>query len=245
MAFINPYHWRNPCWGFLLRRSPMFGLDFKKAHYFLNWIQFKVGELCFPVLEPISQWRENRDADVRRHFYQALRCLDSKKTAIALLNLNMVLSLKPDHFQGLVCRGRLYLNEGRCQLASEDFLKSNRVSPYRFIHNDLHQEYFRSINKDFTDLGASIVSNFTDVLEALSKSQKVPARKPEVADPASLSKERSVIEQKVEGDEAEKVSFKKFSFNRQEREKFKKLGPITQQEIDDIDWDQLIQKLAP
>ncbi|KMP12653.1 hypothetical protein UR09_00675 [Candidatus Nitromaritima sp. SCGC AAA799-A02] len=223
----------------------MFGQDFKKAGYFLNWLRFRVGELFFPILEPIFQWWENREKDVRGHFYQGLKCLDQKKTAIALLNLNMVLSLKPGHFQALVCRGRLYLKEGRGQLAAEDFLKANKVSPYRFTHHDLHREYFQSVNKDVENLGASIVNNFTDALESLSQSKDTPVREQDTIDQASLSKKRSAVEQTVEEDEDDAVPFKRLYLNDQEREKFRKLGPITQQEIKDTDWDQLIQDLTP
>jgi hypothetical protein len=58
--------------------------------------------------------------------------------------------------------------------------------------------------------------------------------------------DRSAVEQEVEEGEAKSVSFKKFLLNtRREREKFKKLGPITQQEIEATDWDQLIEDLTP
>ena len=230
------------------KRSLMFGSAFKKMRSLLNWVQFKVGALFFPVLELVFQWWENRDADVRRHFYQALQCCDSKQTAIALLNLNMVLSLKPDHFQALVFRARFYLKEGRCQLASEDFIKSNQVSTYRFIHHDLYREYLQSVSKDSKDLGSLAINNFTDVLEVLHKTEDVyPVRELKSADPISpLPMERSAVERGVGEGEAKSVSFRKFPFNtRREREKFKKLGPITQQEIEATDWDQLIEDLTP
>ena len=226
----------------------MFGSGFKKMRSLLDRVQFKVGALFFPVLELVFQWWENLDADVRRHFYQALKCRDSKQTAIALLNLNMVLNLKPDHFQALVCRARFYLKEGRCQLASEDFIKSNRISTYRFIHHDLHREYLQSVNKDSRDLSSLVVNNFTDALEALHKTEDIhPVRELKSADPISpLPMDRSAVEQEVEESEVKPVPFKKFPFNtRREREKFKKLGPITQQEIKATDWDQLVEDLTP
>ncbi len=226
----------------------MFGSAFKKMRSLLNWVQFKVGALFFPVLELVFQWWENRDADVRRHFYQALQCCDSKQMAIALLNLNMVLSLKPDHFQALVFRGRFYLKEGRCQLASEDFLKSNRVSTYRFVHHDLYREYLQSVSKGSKDLDPLIVNNYTDALEVLHQTGGVyPVRELKSADPISLLPiDGSAVEQEVEEGEAKSVSFKKFLLNtRREREKFKKLGPITQREIEATDWDQLIEDLTP
>tara|TARA_B100000315_G_scaffold31232_1_gene26447 strand:- start:389 stop:1069 length:681 start_codon:yes stop_codon:yes gene_type:complete len=226
----------------------MFGSAFKKKRSLLDRVQFKVGELFFPALELVFQWWENRDADVRRHFYQALQCRDSKQTAIALLNLNMVLSLKPDHFQALVHRGRFYLKEGWCQLASEDFMKSNQISPYRFAHHDLYREYHQSVNKDSKDVGSLVVNNFTDALEVLHKTADIyPVRELKSAAPIPPPPmDRSTVEQEVEESEVKPVSFKKFPFNtRREREQFKKLGPVTQQEIEATDWDQLVEDLTP
>ncbi len=182
----------------------MFGSAFKKMRSLLNWVQFKVGALFFPVLELVFQWWENRDADVRRHFYQALQCCDSKQMAIALLNLNMVLGLKPDHFQALVFRGRFYLKEGRCQLASEDFLKSNRVSTYRFVHHDLYREYLQSVSKDSKGLGPLIVNNYTDALEVLHQTEDVcPVRELKSADPTlPLPMDRSAADLELAEDEA-------------------------------------------
>ena len=77
--------------------------------YALNYLRLQLGKLVFYLFEPIFQCWENRDSDIREHLHQGLIYLDKGETAVALLNLNMVLSLKPNHFLALVSRGRLYL----------------------------------------------------------------------------------------------------------------------------------------
>ena len=70
----------------------------KKISHLICLAQFKLGEFIFPMFEPMLRFIENKDPEVRRHFIQALSSLKEKKHAIALLNLNMVLSLNPRHF---------------------------------------------------------------------------------------------------------------------------------------------------
>ena len=84
----------------------------KKNSHFFNLLCFKVGEVIFPIFEPLLKLVQNKDPEVRRHFNQALMSLHERKQAIALLNLNMVLSLKPNHFLARVFRGRIYIKEG-------------------------------------------------------------------------------------------------------------------------------------
>lgn len=205
------------------------------------WLQ--LGKLIFPVVEPIFQCWENRDSDVRRHLHQGLICLDKGKPAVALLNLNMVLSLKPNHFLALVSRGRLYLREGRYQLAAQDLFKASQASAYRFTHYDLYNEYLRSVDKDVNDLGATIVNNFTEVLGSLCNLNRETGEL-ESADMASFPRDPSMIEQKHEENKEDAPAFRRLTFSELDREKFDKLGPITQQEIDDTDWDQLVHKLT-
>ena len=75
----------------------------------------------------------------------------------------MVLSLKPNHFLARVFRGRIYVKEGQYSLASEDYLEANRTSQYRFIHYDLYQEYFKSVNNEFRGKGETVLKKIDDV----------------------------------------------------------------------------------
>ena len=147
-------------------------MKFKKISHLLCLVQFKIGGLTFPIFEPVLRFFENKNPEVRRHFNQALASLSEKKQAIALLNLNMVLSLNPKHFLARVFRGRIYIKEGQYRLASEDYLEANRISQYRFIHYDLYREYFRSVNSEFGGEGSNIIKNFD-----LTYKQKKQAKK--------------------------------------------------------------------
>ena len=207
--------------------------------YTQNYLRFRLGKLVFPLLEPIFQCWESRDTDVRLYLNQGLNYLNKRETAIALLNLNMVLSLKPNHFLALVSRGRLYLKQGRCQFAVQDLLKANQVSAYRFNHYGLNNEYLRSHNK-VSNLGVSIVSNLTEILELLSKLNGKP-KELEFPDVISLLRERSTEEQGCAENNEHAHALKRLTFSELGRKKFNKLGPITQQEIDNTDWDQLTQ----
>ena len=73
-------------------------VEFKKINHLIYLAEFKLGKLIFPVLEPILRFIENKDPEVCQHFNQAIFSTNEKKQAIALLNLNMVLSLNPRHF---------------------------------------------------------------------------------------------------------------------------------------------------
>jgi hypothetical protein len=99
-----------------------------KNSHLLNILYFKMGKTIFPLFEPMLKLAENKDPEVRRHFNQA----------IAILNLNMVLGLKPNHFLARIFRGRIYVKKGQFCLASEDYLEANRISQYRFSHYDLY-----------------------------------------------------------------------------------------------------------
>ena len=54
---------------------------------------------------------DNRNSEIKKYFDQALKSFESNQSAISLLNLNMVLSLKQDHFMALVLRGRIYIKD--------------------------------------------------------------------------------------------------------------------------------------
>ena len=140
-------------------------MKLKKISHLICLAQFKLGEFIFPMFEPMLRFIENKDPEVRRHFIQALSSLKEKKQAIALLNLNMVLSLNPKHFLARVFRGRIYIKEGQYRLASEDYLEANKISQYRFIHYDLYREYFKSVNSEFGEMGGLILKNFDQVFK--------------------------------------------------------------------------------
>jgi tetratricopeptide (TPR) repeat protein len=214
--------------------------DFQNTRSFLDWIKFKLGELFFPVLEPVFRMRENRDPEVKKHFHQAIQNLDENRTTVALLNLNMVLSMQPGHFLARVYRGKIYLNDGRSRLASEDFLQSNRISPYRFTHYNLSAEYFASVKKEFGEMGVSITKNFDQIFEVLRQAQGNPKESSDVDEPQELSEQFSEYD-KLEFDMDLADSG---ILGEAENQKFQKMGPITRQEISTTDWDRLIKELT-
>ena len=215
-------------------------MRFKKINYLICLAEFKLGKLIFPVLEPILRFLENKDPEVRQHFNQAIFSTNDKKQAIALLNLNMVLSLNPRHFLARIFRGRIYIKGGQYRLASEDYLEANNISKYRFFHYDLYREYFRSVNKEFGAVGGTIIKNFDQVFETLQLQDSGP--KDGEFDMGQEVKERLAI---IEAGFKEEVNFQEFVLSPDEVEKFTVMGPITQEEIEETDWDQLADDLKP
>lgn len=213
-----------------------------KIHHLLSLAQFKLGELVFPMFEPVLRFLENKDPEVRRHFSQATCSLKDKKQAIALLNLNMVLSLNPRHFLARVFRGRIYIKEGQYRLASEDYLEANKISQYRFIHYDLYREYFRSVNTEFGGIGGTIIKNFDQVFETLQLQNDSNFRDIQLDTGKEGYETLSMMEASLkEGDE---VTMQELALSPDEKERFQVLGPITQQEIEDADWDKLADDLT-
>ncbi|MDC1122415.1 hypothetical protein OAT11_03595 [Nitrospinaceae bacterium] len=178
---------------------------------------------------------ENKDPEVRRYFNQALLSLKKRKQAIALLNLNMVLSLKPNHFLARVFRGRIYVKEEQYRLASEDYLEANRISQYRFIHYDLYREYFKSMNNEFGGKGGSALEKFDDVFDTLQLIQG--CRDLETEAGQEFQKNLSP----TETDDI--VSVHDLALSPEEKEKFEILGPISQEEIEETDWDLFMDDL--
>ena len=207
----------------------------KKNSHLFNFICFKIGETIFPLFEPILKLFENKDPEVRRHFNQALLSLKKSKQAIALLNLNMVLSLKPNHFLAHVFRGRIYVKEGQYRLASEDYLEANRISQYRFIHYDLYREYFKSVNNEFGRQGGQPLNSFDDVFDSMRLIQ----------DCKGLEKETG---QEFQGnlyltETNDIISYHDLALTPEEKEKFETLGPISQEEMEETDWDLFMDDL--
>jgi tetratricopeptide (TPR) repeat protein len=212
----------------------------KKISHLIGLTQFKLGELIFPMFEPMLRFLENKDPEVRRHFLQALSSLKKKKQAIALLNLNMVLSLNPKHFLARVFRGRIYIKEGQYRLASEDYLEANKISQYRFFHYDLYREYFRSVNSEFGIEGGPVPKNFDRGALRLQQDSRFRDGKTDMSQ--EVQENLSIIEAGLqEGDEA---TFQKLALSPDEKERFQVLGPITQEEIEETDWDQLMDDLT-
>jgi len=195
----------------------------------------KIRKALFYVFEPFLRVVENRDSEVRRHFNQALLNLKNSKQAIALLNLNMVISLKPNHFLARVFRGRIYLREGQYRLASEDYLEANRISHYRFIHYDLYREYFKSVNNEFGAESGPILQNFNEVFDSLNSTSNPQYWESNKG--REFKEKLSLIEADKSGSPLD------FSLTVEEKEKFRILGPISQQEVEETDWDSFMDEL--
>lgn len=213
----------------------------KRVSHLFNLLYFKMGEVIFPLSEPLLRLVENKNPEVRRHFNQALLSLGKRKQAIALLNLNMVLSLKPNHFLARVFRGRIYIREGQYRLASEDYLEANKISQYRFIHYDLYREYFRSVNTEFGGNSSTIIQSFNQVFETLHLNQDANSRELDLDNGQAFQDNPSIVEADLQ--EGDIVSFQDLSLNPEEREKFQILGPISQDELEGYDWDHLMDDL--
>ena len=206
----------------------------KKIGHFFNLLCFKMGETIFPIFEPILKLAENKNPEVRRHFNQALMSLNERKQTIALLNLNMVLSLKPNHFLARVFRGRIYVKEGQYRLASKDYLEANRISQYRFIHYDLYREYFKSVNNEFGGHGETILEKFDDIFDTMQFISGGKDIGPEVS---------QEFQEYLSLTETDDYLSQDLALTQEEKEKFKILGPISQQEIEENDWDLLMDDL--
>lgn len=213
----------------------------KKIKQDVNWLRFHVGELFFPVLEPLFRIRENMDPVVRRHFNNSQQALKDKNIPVALLNLNMVLSLNPNHFVARVYRGRIHIQERQFRQASEDYIQACKISRYRFVHYDLYREYFSALNKGIGHLGASIFQNFNRAFEALRKAQETLHGKTEKEKEANLLEEAPMD---PEDSQEHQSGQKNPMFTREEQLKFQALAPITYKEIRETDWDDLIKDLT-
>ncbi len=207
----------------------------KKIRQLWNMYYSKIRKALFYVFEPFLRVVENRDSEVRRHFNQALLNLKNSKQAIALLNLNMVISLKPNHFLARVFRGRIYLREGQYRLASEDYLEANRISHYRFIHYDLYREYFKSVNNEFGAESDPILQNFNEVFDSLNSTSNPQYWESNKG--REFKEKLSLIEADKSGSPLD------FSLTVEEKEKFRILGPISQQEVEETDWDSFMDEL--
>jgi tetratricopeptide (TPR) repeat protein len=221
-------------------------LSLKKVSYWINYAQYRVGAWLFPLLEPLCRFVEDLHPEVRKHCRQALIALEKNRLPIALLNLNRVLSLRPNHFLARIHRGRIYIREGRFRLASEDYLQANQISRYRFIHYDLYQEYLRSVNRGAEDT-APIAQNFSQTLDALRQAHEKLLREGEVPRESESFEEIAFLESEgeVAGNEVLQGLPEPYSaLTDEEQGKFAAMGPITPQEVQQTDWGKLIKQLT-
>ena len=139
-----------------------------------------------------------------------------------------------------VYRGRVYLNGGRYRLAAEDYIFANNLNRYRFIHYDLYREYFISLNKGIDRFNSSIVKNFNEVFQAFNDNKRL-----EKLEDSEISILRERIKDWEGFDEFEVLGHSdEETFSQEELEKFSEMEPITQNEIDQTDWDALSKELS-
>jgi len=200
-----------------------------------------IGKLLFPLLEPIFIALENIRPDVRRHFDQALKSLENKNMPVGLLNLNMVLSLRPNHFLARVYRGRIFLQEKQFRLASVDFIRANKISSYRFTRYGLYSEYLKSINEGVGHLSGAAADSFNRVFDDLTKHGHLH-HGPEKEENEERFEPAPPLQLALEKDQS--ISENILDLTPEEIGRFDGLGPITQEEIAETDWESLIKKLA-
>ena len=198
---------------------------------FLRAVRFHLGKWMFPVVEPVCILMENLRPEVRRHFEQAIRNLERHNLAGGLMNLNMVLSVKPDHFLARVYRGRIYLREKQFRLASDDFVQASEISPYRFAHYNVRREYLDAMHENPSTRKQEPESAHRENRETLSQDEFESLLEMDEADDSLLEEEVTLIEEDLELTEDEK-------------EKFQEMGPITGKEAANTDWDKVIRQLT-
>ncbi len=217
----------------------MFSSGSIRARDLVRRVSFRVGRLCFPALEPMNVFLENWKPEVRRHFDQAIRSLEKDNIAVALLNLNMVLSLRPDHFLARVYRGRIYLREFQYRLASEDFLKANKISPFRFTHYGLYREYLNSVTEGMGSLGNTMANRFRQSLQITPPARETVSESDIHEIPEQVESQFEIdcyLESMTPADDMDLTPEEMF--------KFQNMGSITDEEIVDTDWDAVIRKLG-
>lgn len=205
----------------------------------LHFMRYSVGKLFFPVLEPLFILRENLSTAVRRHFGQAIKHIENKNFAVAQLNLNMVLSLYPKHFLARVYRGRIYLRQKQCRLASEDLLQANRISPFRFMHYRLYREYLESIGEGTQFWEGRPPAHWMGRLKGLRQTPDFKGY-----DGMDAADSQSVFEDSTDLEEDQLMVIQDPDLTESERGKFGDMGPITSREAENADWDHVLKKLT-
>jgi tetratricopeptide (TPR) repeat protein len=210
-----------------------------KLRKFFYLARYGIGKLFFPVLEPMFILRENLRMTVRRHLDQAIKHIENKNFVVAQLNLNMALSLYPNHFLARVYRGRIYLHQKQYRLASEDFLQANRISPFRFTHYRLYREYLESVGENSRYDEGHSSANWMGRLKEFPKAPDIKRY-----DSAEASESKPVFEDSMDLDEESFILSQDLDLSDSDRDKFGDMGPITSQEAADADWDHVLKKLT-
>jgi len=205
----------------------------------LLWVQYQVGKLFFPVLEPLFILRENLRTTVRRHFDQAIQHIENNNFAVAQLNLNMVLSLYPNHFLAHVYRGRIFLRQKQYRMASEDLVQANRISPFRFTHYRLYREYLESVGEGTGRGEGPSPAHWMGRLKGLNLLPDMKGSESLEAPDRSAS-----FEDSLDLEEEPLMAIQDLDLTTHEREKFGDMGPITAQESENADWDHVLKKLT-
>lgn len=205
----------------------------------LHFMWHSIGELLFPVLEPLFILRENLNTTVRRHCDQAIKHIENKNFVVAQLHLNMVLSLYPRHFLARIHRGRIYLQQKQYRMASEDLLHASRISPFRFAHYQLYREYAESIGEDTQFLEGQPSAHWIGCLKGLHQTPDVKRH-----DGMDVSNASSVLEGSTDLEEEQLTAMQDTDLTQSDNEKFGDMGPISSSEVENADWDHVLKKLT-
>ena len=160
----------------------------------------------------------------RLYFSQARHNYEMNRFAAALLNLNMTLYLNPNHFGALILRGRILIKENKFKLAARDFLNAFDLSPVRFYLEDIHQEaletfpHLREVTLDANDV--------PQFLRYLYQNSSIDGNDPNT----QYTLENSDI-----------FSRQDFAMTAEEKIKFEIMGPITQEEVESVDWNRVFK----
>ena len=204
----------------------------------LHWVWYQVGRCFFPVVEPLFILRENLRTAVRRHFDQAIQHIENQNFTVAQLNLNRVLSLHPNHFLAHVYRGRIFLRQKQYRMASDDLVQANRISPFRFTHYRLYREYLDAIGEGSGAGWGSSPAHGKGRFKGFHPAPDMKGRESlEAPDRASA------FEDFIDMEEDSLMAIQDLDLTFTEREKFGDMGPITSQESENADWDQVLKKL--
>jgi tetratricopeptide (TPR) repeat protein len=206
-------------------------MNFKKLSYNLNWFQYRFGQLLFPILELVFRWIDNHDSEAKKHFQQAQLSLEKRRINIAILNLNMVLTIKPSHFLSRVFRGKIYLREKRFKLAAADLLKAYKTNPYRFIHYGLYHDYDCCVNIGKTSQSSQKhgLDRALDFFNQQASKETKDFTETEFSSQLEFENQPTVLES--------------LNYSQKELSKFSQMGPITQEEIKKTDWEKLSKTL--
>jgi hypothetical protein len=210
-----------------------------KLQQSFRFMRYSIGKLFFPILEPLFILRENLSTTVRRHCDQAIKHIENKNFAVAQLHLNMVLSLYPRHFLARVYRGRIYLQQKQYRLASEDLLKANRISSFRFAHYRLYHEYLESIGEGTQFGEGRPPAHWMGRLKGLRQTPDI-----EGCDGADTSDGQSILDDSMGPEEEQLMVIQDPDLTQSESEKFGDMGPISSCEVENADWDHVLKKLT-